>query len=196
MRCLVIYSHPLESSYCAALCTRALEALRAADHAVRVVDLYAEGFDPVLSRQERLDYHTPVVNERLVRAHLDSIKWAEALIFIYPTWWYGLPAILKGWLDRVWVPYVTFTLPAGNEPIRGLMDNIVRIVGISTSGASRLWLAFVGNPGRHTITRGVRALCNPRCRTLWLAHYNIDHSTAKSREAFLQRVARELSRLQ
>jgi putative NADPH-quinone reductase len=93
------------------------------------------------------------------------------------------------------VPYVTFTLPEDNEPIRGLMHNIVRIVGISTSGASRLWLAFVGNPGRRTITRGVRALCHPRCRTLWLAHYNIDHSTAHSREAFLQRVGRELRKL-
>ncbi|MEO8132767.1 MAG: NAD(P)H-dependent oxidoreductase, partial [Betaproteobacteria bacterium] len=109
-----------------------------------------------------------------------------------PTWWYGLPAMLKGWLDRVWIPYVTFTLPAGNEPIRGLMHDIVRIVGISTSGSSRLWMAVVGNPGRRTLTRGVRALCHPRCRTLWLAHYNIDHSTERSRTAFLDRIEREL----
>jgi putative NADPH-quinone reductase len=140
-------------------------------------------------------YGADAHNERLIGAHLDAVKWAEALVFIYPTWWYGLPAILKGWLDRVWIPYVTFTLPDGNEPIRGLMRNIVRIVGISTSGASRLWLAFIGNPGRRTITRGVRALCHPRCRTLWLAHYNIDHSTAHSREAFLEQVGRELAGL-
>ena len=195
MRCLVVYAHPVETSYCSALRERAVESLRAAANEVRVLDLYAEGFDPVLSRQERLEYHQPGINERLVCAHLDAIKWAEALIFVYPTWWYGLPAILKGWLDRVWIPHVTFTLPKNNEPIRGLMDNIVRIVGISTSGASRLWLAFIGNPGRHTLTRGVRALCNKRCRTLWLAHYNIDRSTAQSREAFLRRVGRELSRL-
>ena len=195
MRWRVVYSHPVETSYCAALCMRAVDALRGAGHEVRLLDLYAEGFDPVLSRQERLDYHTKVVNELPVRAHLDAIKWAEALVFIYPTWWYGLPAMLKGWLDRVWIPYVTFTLPDNDEPIRGLMDNIVRIVGISTSGASRLWLAFVGNPGRRTITRGVRALCHPRCKTLWLAHYNIDRSNAKSRAAFLDRVGRELEQL-
>jgi NAD(P)H dehydrogenase (quinone) len=194
MRCLVVYAHPVESSYCAALRDRAIAALGKANHDVRLLDLYAEGFDPVLSRQERLDYHTPGINERLIRAHLDAIKWAEALVFIYPTWWYGLPAMLKGWLDRVWIPYVTFTLPKDDEPIEGLMDNIVRIVGISTSGASRLWLAMVGNPGRRTITRGLRALCHTRCRTLWLAHYNIDRSTAKSREAFLERVGRELGR--
>jgi len=195
MRCLIVFSHPVETSYCAALCARATDALRAAGHEVRLLDLYAEGFDPVLGRQERIDYHTPVVNERPIRTHLEAIKWAEALVFIYPTWWYGLPAMLKGWLDRVWIPYVTFTLPEHDEPIRGLMHNVVRIVGISTSGASRLWLAFVGNPGRRTITRGVRALCHPRCKTLWLAHYNIDRSTAHSREAFLERVGRELGKL-
>jgi NAD(P)H dehydrogenase (quinone) len=195
MRCLVVFSHPVATSYCAALCARAVDALRGAGHEVRLLDLYATGFDPVLSRQERLDYHCRGTNERLIRAHIDALKWAEALVFIYPTWWYGLPAMLKGWLDRVWIPHVTFTLPDNNEPIRGLMHNIVRIVGISTSGASRMWLSFVGNPGRRTITRGVRALCHPRCRTLWLAHYNIDRSTVKSREAFLDRVQRELASL-
>ena len=195
MRCVVVFAHPVAESYCAALRDAAVSALRGARHEVRIVDLYAEGFDPVLSRQERLDYHTEGVNEVNVRAHIELLRWAEALVFVYPTWWYGLPAILKGWLDRVWVPGVTFTLPAGGKPIRGLMDNIVRLVGISTSGSSRLWLALVGNPGRHTITRGVRALCHRRCRTTWLAHYAIDRSTAASRAAFLERVGQRLAQL-
>jgi putative NADPH-quinone reductase len=195
MRCVVVFAHPVEESYCAALRDAAVGALRDARHEVRILDLYAEHFDPVLTRQERLDYHTHGKNEANVRGHIELLRWAQALVFVYPTWWYGLPAILKGWLDRVWVPGVTFTLPAGGKPIRGLMDNIVRLVGISTSGSSRLWLAIVGNPGRHTITRGIRALCNTRCRTTWLAHYDIDRSTPKSRAAFVERVARTLARL-
>jgi putative NADPH-quinone reductase len=195
MRCLVVYAHPVEDSYCAALREAAIAALRGTGHDVRVVDLYAERFDPVLTRQERLDYHTAGRNEANVGDHIAMLRWAEALVFVYPTWWYGLPAILKGWLDRVWVPGVAFTLPAGGKPIKGLMDNIVRLVGISTSGSSRLWMAVVGNPGRHTITRGVRALCNLHCRTTWLAHYDIDRSTPASRVAFLDRVADELGKL-
>jgi putative NADPH-quinone reductase len=195
MRCLVVYAHPVETSYCAALCARAVDALRGARHEVRLLDLYREGFDPVLSRQERLDYHTPGANEANIKPWIEQLRWAEALVFVYPTWWYGLPAILKGWLDRVWVPGVTFTLPGGGKPIRGLMDNIVRIVAITTSGSSRLWMALVGNPGRRTILRGVRALCGMRCRTIWLAHYGIDRSTPRSRAAFLERVATRLGRL-
>ncbi|MEO8135214.1 MAG: NAD(P)H-dependent oxidoreductase, partial [Betaproteobacteria bacterium] len=97
MRCLLVYSHPVERSYCAALRDRAVKALVAAGHEVRVLDLYAENFDPVMSRQERIDYHTPAVNEQPVASHLRLVKWAQALIFVYPTWWYGLPAMLKGW---------------------------------------------------------------------------------------------------
>jgi len=169
--------------------------LRGAQHEVRLLDLYAENFDPVLSRQERLDYHTAGANENNVGPHIEGIKWAEALIFVYPTWWYGLPAILKGWLDRVWVPCVAFTMPRQTAPIRGMMDNIVRIVGITTSGSPWWWLTLVGNPGRRTLMRGIRALCGPRCRTRWIAHYDIDRSTPQSRAAFLERIGRELARL-
>src|SRR4051794_8760684 len=123
MRCLVVYAHPVATSYCAALRDRALQALNAAGHDTRLLDLYAEGFDPVLSRQERLDYHTAGLNQKPVQSHVDQLKWAEALIFVYPTWWYGLPAILKGWFDRVWLPHVTFMLSPDSRPIPGLMHN-------------------------------------------------------------------------
>jgi len=195
MRFLVLYAHPVESSYCAALKDRAVDTLRRRGHEVRVIDLYGEGFEAALTREERIDYHTPERNTRHVGEHVAAIRWAEGLVFVYPTWWYGLPAILKGWLDRVWVPGVAFTLPRSSRPIRGLMDHIVRIVGITTSGSTRAWLFIVGNPGRRTVARGIRALCARRCRTTWLQHYDIDRSTPRTRDAFLARVERALSRL-
>ncbi len=192
MRCLVVYAHPVETSYCAALCARAVESLRAGGHDVRLLDLYAEGFEPAMSRDERIAYHTPGENEKPIAAHLAHIKWAQVLVFVYPTWWYGLPAMLKGWLDRVWIPYVTFTLPADGSAIRGLMHHIERIVVVTSSGSSWLWLKLVGDPGRVTILRGIRALCGWHCRTMFLAHYNIDRSTPESRAAFLDRVGERL----
>ncbi|MCC6468333.1 MAG: NAD(P)H-dependent oxidoreductase [Alphaproteobacteria bacterium] len=194
MRCLVIHAHPVETSYGAALRDCVMTTLTQAGHEVRLIDLYAEGFEPALSRAERLAYHKPGENERNVERHIAHLKWAQAMVFVYPTWWYGLPAILKGWFDRVWLPHVTFTLPAQGR-IRGLMDNVVRLVIVTTAGASWPWLTLMGNPGRHTIMRGVRALCHLRCRRIWLAHYSIDQSTPDSRAAFLARVAGRLSAL-
>lgn len=195
MRCLVVYAHPVAESYCAALRDRVMLTLRDAGHEVQLIDLYAEGFDPVLSRQGRLDYHTPGDNEHGIESHLERLHWAEALIFVYPTWWYSLPAMLKGWLDRVWIPHVTFTMPTANQPIRGKMQHIRRLAIVTTAGSSRLWLALMGNPGQRTIMRGLRVLCSPRCRTLWLAHHKIDTSTPASRAAFLDRVARKLAQI-
>jgi len=195
MRCLVVFCHPVEDSFSAALHDRAVESLQKSGHEVRDLDLYAMGFDPVLPRQERIDYHTPGANETPVADQIDHIRWAEALVFVYPTWWYGLPAMLKGWLDRVWVPHVTFTLPKDNQPIRGMMTNIRHIVGITTYGSPWWWIKFVRDPGRRTLTTGIRAICHPKCKTTWLALYRMDESTDAGRRAFLDKVERAIARL-
>ena len=71
MRHLVIYAHPVDTSYGAALRDQVMASLRQAGHEVRLIDLYAEGFDPALSRDERLAYHTPGENERMVGDRTD-----------------------------------------------------------------------------------------------------------------------------
>ncbi len=195
MNILVVYSHPVPESFNAAIRDAAVEALSRAGHSVRLLDLHAEGFDPVMGCDERRAYHTRGENEALVADQLALLREAEGLLFVYPTWWYGLPAMLKGWLDRVWVPHVTFALPEDGQAIRPLMTHI-RFLGIITTCGAPWWFSkLIGEPGRRTILRGIRALCARRCRTLWLAHYKMDSSTAESRAAFLERIDRRLARL-
>lgn len=186
MRILVVFAHPVQESFGAAVYRRLVDGLARAGHEVRGLDLYALGFDPVLSAEDRRDYHTAGRNEARVAEQLDHIRWAEGLVFVYPTWWYSLPAMLKGWIDRVWVPFATFELPSGLQPIRGKMQNIRLIGGISTYGSPWWWIRFVvGDPGQRVILRGVKPLCHRRCRTFWLGHYRMDSSTPASRSAFL-----------
>src|SRR5579883_774146 len=114
MHVLVIYCHPVAESFAGAAHQTVLEALAEAGHTVTDVDLYAEKFDPAMSRQERLDYQNPARNERLVKKYDDQLVAAEALVLVYPAWWYGMPAMLKGYFDRVWLPGVAFdVLPDG-----------------------------------------------------------------------------------
>jgi NAD(P)H dehydrogenase (quinone) len=195
MRVLVVHAHPVAESFSTLLFRTALDSLRQAGHEVRGLDLYACGFEPVMRREERLDYHTAGANAGPVADHLAQLKWAQGLIFVYPTWWYSHPAMLKGWLDRVWVPHETFTLPEGNGPIRGLMTQIRLLGGISTYGAPWLWTRWVGDPGRRVIMRGLRAVCAPRCKTFWLALYRMDNITDVERRAFVERVRARLARI-
>ncbi len=195
MQILVVYAHPCEESFCAAVRDGTIATLTERGHEVRLLDLYAMGFDPVLSAEERRGYHTPAENERPVAEHLAHLRWCEVLIFVYPTWWYGQPAMLKGWLDRVWLPHATFRMPEQGKPIARMMTNI-RIVGaISMLGSPRWWWWVIGMPGRRILLPGISMLCAPGCRTFWLAHHRMDSSTPKSRAAFLKKVRRRLASL-
>jgi putative NADPH-quinone reductase len=193
MRALLVYCHPVPESFNAAVRDHVIEVLKANGHEVRLLDLYAEGFNPVMSADERRGYHTPGDNEGPVRAHLDHLFWCEMLVFVYPTWWYGLPAMLKGWLDRVFVPHATFEMPEKNKPIRSKLTHIKRVAAISTTGAPAWFLDYViGNPGKKTILRGIRALCHSSCKTLWVSHDLMDSSTPESRAKFLKRIEKRL----
>ena len=97
MRALVVYCHPNPNSLVAAARDRAVAGLTGAGHEVRVNDLYADGFDPVMSASERLTHKEPGVTPALERYAAD-LQWAQALVLVYPTWWSGQPAMLKGWI--------------------------------------------------------------------------------------------------
>lgn len=197
MRLLIIFSHPSQDSYGAALCTRALDTLRAAGHDVRLRDLYAEGFDPVLSRAEWDRYLSdPDANISVHRDHIDDLHWCEGLIVIYPTWYYGAPAMLKGWLDRVWLPGVTFEIPktASDRPT-GKLQNIRTFVGITTSGSPWWWIKMIRDPGRSLWTRGLRPIFHPRCRYHWRQLYSMNQRTDTDRARFLDKVGSMLQRL-
>jgi NAD(P)H dehydrogenase (quinone) len=196
MRALVVYCHPLEASFNAALRDRVLAGLAAAGHEARLLDLYAMGFDPVLSAQGREEYHTPGLNETHVTEHLDALRWCEALIFVYPTWWYGPPAMLKGWLDRVWIPHATFEMPKPMKPIGKVLTNIRLVAAVSTLGSPWWWWKLgMGEPGRRMLLKGLSVLCAADCKTMWLALHQMDSVSEAKRMAFLRRVEKRFAEL-
>src|SRR5580704_11076167 len=132
MRVLVIYCHPRPDSFSAAVRDTVIDALTAAGHAVDLRDLYADGFDPVLSARQRGAYFDAAEDVHGVKDHVTALRWAEALVLVYPTWWFGMPAMLKGWLDRVWLPGVAFVLGGGLQP---LLTDLRRIAMVTTYGS-------------------------------------------------------------
>jgi putative NADPH-quinone reductase len=189
MRVLVIYCHPVAESFAAAAHRTVLQALADAGHEVTDVDLYAEDFDPAMSRQERLDYLNTARNERLVKRYDDQLVAAEALVLVYPAWWYGMPAMLKGYFDRVWLPGVAFDVTPEGKVNTERLQHIRRILVVTTYGGS-WWMVRLGlgDPARKLIGRAIRALCARDCRVRWCVHYNMDRATPAQLRRFLQRV--------
>lgn len=189
MRILVVHAHPVETSFNAALHRTTVDTLRAAGHAVDDCDLYAEGFDPVLSRAERLGYHDTDANRDPVRAHVDRLLAAEALVFVHPVWNFGFPAILKGYLDRVFLPGVSFRLVDGK--VRPALTNVRKLAAVTSYGGTRVRALLAGDPPRKAVTRVIRAACGfPP--TSYLAHYDMNRSTDATRAAFLAKVERTM----
>ncbi|MDE0232031.1 MAG: NAD(P)H-dependent oxidoreductase [bacterium] len=194
MRILVVWAHPLADSYSAALKDRAVSALQSSGHDIDLLDLYAEEFDPALSAQERIDYHDLELNVANVRPYVEQLRAAEGLLLVFPTWSFGFPAILTGWLQRVWVPGVAFGLREDGGPIIPGILGIRRVAAVTTTGSPWWYVKAVGNPARKVLKRGHRVMFAKRCRTKWLDLNNMNKDSPAKRARFLARVERTLPR--
>jgi NAD(P)H dehydrogenase (quinone) len=193
VRVLVLFAHPVPESYGAALHAAVIEELAKAGHDVDDCDLYGEGFDPVLSTEERRGYHDLAANTAPVAAYVERLRRAEALIIVTPVWNFGWPAMLKGYFDRVFLPGVSFALENGK--VSGALTNIRRLVVVTTYGGSRWRALFVGDPPRKVATRVLNAVTGFQAKIAYLAHYDMNRSTDATRSAFLARVRSHVAKL-
>ena len=192
MRVLYLYCHPVPESFHGALRALALAGLARAGHDVDLCDLYAEGFNPVLDASERRTYHDLEQNRRGLEGHIDRLQRADALLVQFPTWCFGAPAMLKGYLDRLILPGVAFDL---SEParVRPTLTNIKKLAGVVTYGRPRLAAWYMGDPPRKLITRYLRWFIAPGAPVGYHALYGLNVATDAQRRAFLDRVGQRMA---
>ncbi len=197
MQVLVVHAHPAQESLSAALFATATTALKRSGHHVDVIDLYAENFEARMSRAERLAYETDTpMTDPMVQRHAAMLLRAQVLVFVYPTWYWGLPAILKGWLERTLVPGVGFVLDPRTNKVRGGLSGLRRIVGISTYGSRHVETMALADNGRRVIMRCIRMLAPPlRCRTTWLGLYGLNRSSPEHIDRFIRKIDSTLGSL-
>lgn len=193
MRVLYLYCHPLPESFHGAIRARALAGLARAGHEVDLLDLYAEGFDPVLGAEEQRRYHDLSRNRLGLEAPIGRLQRAEALVLQFPTWCYGPPAMLKGFFDRLFLPGVAFDL---SDParVRPLLGNLRRVAGIVTYGRPRLAAWYMGDPPKKLVTRYLRWFVAPGAKIAYHALYHLNVAGEARRRAFLDRVERAMER--
>ncbi|MBV6658937.1 MAG: NAD(P)H-dependent oxidoreductase [Devosiaceae bacterium] len=196
MKALIVYCHPSAGSFNHAVLETILTELRSQAIEHRVIDLYAERFDPCMSLDDWTEYEDTSCNTSRIAQHVESLRWCDSLVFVYPTWWFGQPATLKGWLDRVLVPGVAFNMPTDETPrITHSLRHINRLGVFTTCGAS-FWLTkAIGSPGKRVLMRGLRTCLATRAKTAFAAHYLMDSSTERSRARHLERVRTKTRKL-
>ena len=193
MRVHYLYCHPQATSFHAAIRARALAGLAAARHDVDLLDLYEDRFDPVMWEAERRDYHDTSRNQARLTGYIARLRAADALIVQFPVWSFGMPAMLKGYFDRMMMPGVAFDLsnPSRAKPLLG---NLRRIAGIATYGRPRIRALAIGDPPRRMVKRYLPWFANWRARVDYYALYHMNVATDADRAAFIAKVERAMRR--
>ena len=192
-RALVLYAHPCPESFNAAIHRTVVDTLAGRGWEVDDCDLNAEGFMPVLTELERRGYHEAPANIEPVRGYVERLRAAEALVMVFPVWNFGYPAILKGFLDRVFLPGVSFRLTEDGK-VAPALTHIRKLAACTTYGGTRLRAMLVGDPPRKCVTRAVWHVCRPD-RTRYVALYDMNNNGPDRLNAHLARVRREMAAL-
>lgn len=186
MHSLVILAHPYAKSYCHALYERVVMTLEQAGNTVDRLHLDEEGFDPVMRGSDLAVYARRQSADPAVPAYQARIDAAQQLVFIFPIWWEVMPALLKGFLDKV------FTKGWAYEPskrgVKGNLGHVQRAVIVTTMNTPKWayrWL--YGDAVQRALVRGTLRKCGVR-KVEWVALSPVSHVSDDKRRAWLNQV--------
>jgi len=158
MKVMVVLGHPSRESFNHAIAETAVNALQANEHEVVFHDLYAEGFDPVLTLEE---LSAEEASDPAVRIQCDEVSAADALVIVHPNWWGQPPAMVKGWTDRVLRHGVAYTFEQvdGAEISVGLLRARLALVLNTCMTTEELDRDRYGDPLEHLWKDMVMGFC-------------------------------------
>ena len=194
---MIVHAHPLRDSLAAALRDAVVEGVEASGHAADLADLYADGLAAALSADERAAFVKPgYAPPRDVSGYCERLQAADGIVFVFPQWWLGMPAILKGFVDRVFVPGVAFDVNRSGKGYVPLLDKL-RSFHVVTTVGSPWWVVELAmrNPVRRQIRSGIVGFCARRASFRMLCMYDLNNATAERCEKFIRKVRAEFSGL-
>ena len=183
---LVVYAHPYEESFNHAVLEAVLQGITRKGDSYEVCDLYQDGFDPALRAEELEVYGTGGYTDELVGSYIEQTKRADRLVLVAPIWWNDVPAILKGWFDKVMLLGFSWEL---NKPLlTGKLTYIRRVdVYTTSSNSTRNTRTLLGDAFRKTLIDGT-------CWQLgidegdWHNIGDLEDTTLEQRQAWLKQV--------
>ncbi|MES0885287.1 NAD(P)H-dependent oxidoreductase [Roseibium sp. SCP14] len=194
MKCLVVVSHPLPNSLCRHLANRVVQHLIESGHDVLEEDLYAQGYDPTLSDRERETYYGSY-DASQIEGQVKRLQEAEALVLVFPTWWFGFPAILKGWFDRAWGPGLAYDHADDFGPIKPKLFNLRQVLAVTTLG-SPWWVdrLVMWQPVRRILKHALLGACTRNSRLEFLSLYGAEKIQEKQVRAFEAKIVKALDK--
>ncbi len=193
MKCLVVTTHPLPNSLCKHLTEHVVNRLTVMKHDVVIEDLYDEKFEPLLTVKERESYYSDSYDSSAISKQVEHLLEAEALVLIFPTWWFSFPAMLKGWFDRVWGPGIAYDHANDLGPIKSRLENLQKVLVVTTLGTP-WWVdrLFMWQPVKRVIKVALLGACAKRSKLKYLSLYKSENLNSECIDRFKHKIDKAL----
>ncbi|MCY7670152.1 NAD(P)H-dependent oxidoreductase [Bacillus altitudinis] len=187
----IVYAHPWDGSYNHAILTSITEKLETKKEPFQVIDLYKDGFNPVFTAEELKHFHKGETPYSLVKDYQEKLKQSTELVFIFPVWWWDLPAMLKGFIDKVMLSGFAFIEDQNTGTLQGLLTNIKKTTVISTSTTDKEYIeSEAGNAIQSVfIDRTLADLGIKNESTKWIHFSRVNLTTDEKRKQFLKEIS-------
>jgi putative NADPH-quinone reductase len=193
MNVVIVFNHPYEGSYCNAILNSVSRGLERANHQVDIIHLDKDGFNPVMTSQDLKAFRDKQPVDPKVIAYKDRLEKADHAIFIFPIWWELMPALMKGFVDKVIFPGVAYDYINGsNTRMKPLLTNIKGITVITTMNTPGILYRLVfGNAIQKSFMRGTFWKVGYKNRK-WISFNMVKHVSDEKRKMWLTKIEKSI----
>ena len=193
MNILIVFNHPYEGSYCNAILDSVTRGLEKANHQIDIINLDKEGFNPVMSSQDLKAFSDKQPIDPKVIEYKQRLEKADHVLFIFPIWWELMPALMKGFIDKVIFPGVAYDYVNGsNTRMKPLLTNIKGVTVITTMNTPRILYRLVfGNAIQKSFMRGTFWKLGYKNRK-WISLNMVKKASAEKRTMWLNKIEKTI----
>ena len=196
MNILIVFNHPYEGSYCNSLLNAVQNGLKLASHSIDLIHLDKEQFNPVMSAEDLKAFRDKKPVDAQVIRYQERLQNADHLVFIFPIWWELMPALMKGFIDKVIFPGLAYDYANNSntrmKPLLKKIKGVTVITTMNTPGFIYRW--FFGNAIQRALIRGTFWKLGYKNRK-WISYNRVKMVDQSKREAWLQKLERQFSKL-
>lgn len=205
MNCVIVFDHPYgaaaseniphQRSYSAALLAAVTRGLAANGHTIDLIDLHADGFNPVTSAADLSSWRQKQTNDPLAANYQQRLIAADHIIFIFPIWWESMPALTKGFIDKVFVKGILFDEPKPGRPFVSLLPKIKGVSLLTVMSTPNFVYKWIfGNPITKILFRGTFRKMGIR-NLKWHNYTGMEDRSLEKRQQYLSKTERMFSNL-
>jgi putative NADPH-quinone reductase len=193
MRTLIVFNHPYEGSYCNAILDSVEKGLSRAGHEIDLIYLDKEDFNPVMTSDDLLAFIDREPIDPKVLEYKSRLEKADHLVFIFPIWWELMPALTKGFIDKVLFPGVAYQYKENGLGMKPLLNNLKRVSVITTMNTPGVMYRFLfGNAIKKSLLRGTFWKMGYKNRK-WISLNMVKMVSEKKRKKWLEKIEYKFS---